>query len=156
MFCTCICIICIYKTTRKAFLTVDSIFGQYGYKQVSSRNVCILVLKLMYKMAKHTPWTRHIYTSFNIAFNFFHIRKHSTQVEIFSTLSGFSFVNSFFFLYIIWCRGFFLLSKIRFLYTFRSLIKTHYLSLVEHSFVKAHASPCVNGQTLFVTSRKYM
>lgn len=128
---------------------------QFWFKQVSSRTVCILVLKLMYKMAKHTPWTRHIYTSFNIALNFFHIRKHTTQLEIFSTLTGFSFVNSFFFLYIIRCRVFFL-SKIRFLYTSRSLIKTHYLSLVEHSFVKAHASPCVNGQTLFVTSRKYM
>lgn len=58
--------------------------------------------------------------------------KHTTHIEILCTLTGFLYVFYFFFIYILWCGGI-LIKDILFLYTFRSPITTHYLSLVDRA-----------------------
>lgn len=84
------------------------------------------------------PLKHGIHSSFNITSIFFsQLCKTHHHIEILCTLTGFLFVFYFFFIYILWCGGI-LIKDILFLYTFRSPITTHYLSLVDRAPTPPH------------------
>lgn len=118
------------------FNLLTTVLVSFWYKQVSPRNVYFLVFKGT--RWPDIPLKHGIHSSFNITSIFFsQLCKTHHHIEILCTLTGFLFVFYFFFICILWCGGI-LIKDILFLYTFRSPITTHYLSLVDRAPTPPH------------------
>lgn len=119
------------------FNLLTTVLVSFWYKQVSPRNVYFLVFKGT--RWPDIPLKHGIHSSFNITSIFIsqlckthHAYRDSLHLDRF-----FLYVFYFFFIYILWCGGI-LIKDILFLYTFRSPITTHYLSLVDRAPTPPH------------------